>query len=182
MSTHLESLGKIFEDCYSAFCKEIGSESLAELAHTERNWVSSPGAAPVVSFLSFGGENLTGAVYLGCKPNFLKSTNPVSKMGRNLSSEDQLDWAGEICNQLLGRFKNVMIKTGNMLAISMPVVLSGRDFKIDAVKDHQAIFYRNKSMDGVYLAVFFKLGSNFKLDLSSAETGSVAAEGDALFF
>ena len=67
--------------------------------------------------LGFTGTTLCGSVVIAATSDAIASSNPV---GDGPSSS----WVGELTNQLVGRFKNLLLKLTVDITMSIPVVLT----------------------------------------------------------
>lgn len=67
--------------------------------------------------LGFTGATLCGSVIIAATSDAIASSNPLGDGPSN-------SWVGELTNQLVGRFKNFLLKQSVDIAISIPVVLT----------------------------------------------------------
>jgi hypothetical protein len=66
--------------------------------------------------LGFSGEHLCGTVVIGASAEALAASNPVAP-------EPSRSWSAELANQLVGRFRNALLRRGVDVSVSVPVVL-----------------------------------------------------------
>jgi CheY-specific phosphatase CheX len=75
--------------------------------------------------IGFTSATLRGNLTLTAGGAFLAETRP-KELRQGAASEFELcDWMGELGNQVLGRFKNRLLVTGNAIVLGTPAVLSG---------------------------------------------------------
>lgn len=75
--------------------------------------------------IGFTSKTLRGNLTLTAREAFLAQTRP-KEVRHGVASEFELcDWMGELGNQVLGRFKNRLLITGNAIVLGTPAVLSG---------------------------------------------------------
>jgi hypothetical protein len=94
---------ELFSD-YGVTCEAVGSvvESTREMC----------------GILGFASTHLSGAVVVCATPDAIASSNPLGDGATR-------GWVAELTNQLVGRFKNELLRTGVELVMSIPVVLTG---------------------------------------------------------
>ncbi|MGC4092561.1 MAG: chemotaxis protein CheX [Polyangiaceae bacterium] len=87
--------------------------------------VTEPPAVGFVSRIGFVGEQVWGSLELGLSSQFVAESLPALLRQRGESSERMLsDWAGELANQVLGRFKNKLRPFSVNFELNTPVVAS----------------------------------------------------------
>ena len=76
--------------------------------------------------VGFTSLTLRGNLTLTAHRAFVAETRPPELRTAAEATEMELaDWIGELGNQLLGRFKNKLIPSGNVIELGTPAVLSG---------------------------------------------------------
>ncbi len=76
-----------------------------------------PADARYCGILGFTGSSLCGSVVIAATSEAVASSNPLHDGATPA-------WVGELTNQLVGRFKNLLLKLSVDVAISIPVVLT----------------------------------------------------------
>lgn len=104
---------------------------------------NQPPSDRVSGSLGFGGEAVTGAVYLHLPPEFadhcarsmlgLPAEGPASVTDVN-------DVVGEVTNMLGGAFKSWLSDEGMQCAMSTPAIIRGRSFEIEVAEDVERIW------------------------------------------
>src|SRR5258706_6766095 len=95
---------ELFSD-YGVACESVGS--VVDTTNRE-----------LCGILGFSSNHLCGAVVVCATPDAVASSNPVGDGATR-------NWVAELTNQLVGRFKNDLLRTGVELVMSIPVVLTG---------------------------------------------------------
>ena len=123
--------------------------------------------------LGFTGDHVCGSVVLSATPDAISSSNPICDGATR-------GWVAELTNQLVGRFKNALLRSGVELVMSIPVVLTGTQL----LPMPQAVIAPTRLAVGAgFLTLWLEL--EVDPDLVLAEPNSdmaVAAEGDTLLF
>lgn len=99
-------MAKSAADLFAAY--EVRCESVDERpeSHTQR-----------CSILGFTGDTLCGSVVIAATSEAVASSNPIQ-------DGPSAAWLGELANQLVGRFKNLLLKLRVEIMMSIPVVLN----------------------------------------------------------
>jgi chemotaxis protein CheX len=88
--------------------------------------------------VGFGGETVTGAVYLHF-PEPLAQTNTAMMLGlgpKEPQDETSVnDVIGELCNMVAGGLKSRLCDTGAVCAVSTPAIIRGSNFQIESTPD-----------------------------------------------
>lgn len=110
--------------------------------------------------LGFSGDQLKGSVVVAASESALASSNPVG-------SDATRGWSAELTNQLVGRFKNALLRRGVELIISIPVVLGATPL----------VPAQSTPIEPIHLAV--GIGSaTIWLELQSSELAAMLAPED----
>jgi len=134
---------------------------------------ASLGVAPLVSAIGFSSEGLSGALILALPQTVLERTLPAE--GANLA-----DWSRELANQLLGRFKNQLIRHGLYVSMGLPVVFPGDLAVVPTSRARSRHYVFSSAAGPVSLRLDMDLGSSLKLEPEA--TATVIQEGEQLFF
>jgi chemotaxis protein CheX len=96
--------------------------------------------------VGFGGETVTGAVYLHF-PEPLAQTITAMMLGLDpKEAQDEVsvnDVIGELCNMVAGGLKSRLCDTGAVCAVSTPAIIRGSNFQIESTPDvrHEVLQY-----------------------------------------
>jgi CheY-specific phosphatase CheX len=131
------------------------------------------GARELCGILGFTGDHVCGSVVLSATPDAIASSNPIGDGATR-------GWVSELTNQLVGRFKNALLRCGVELVMSIPVVLTAT----------QLMPMPNATLAPIRLAVgsgFITLWLEIEVDpdLVLAEPNAdlqIPSEGDTLLF
>jgi CheY-specific phosphatase CheX len=123
--------------------------------------------------LGFTGDHVCGSVVLSATPDAISSTNPIGDGATR-------GWVSELTNQLVGRFKNTLLRSGVELVMSIPVVLTGTQL---VPMPQAAIAPTRLAVGSGFVTVWLEL--EVDPDLVLAEPNgelAIAAEGETLLF
>jgi chemotaxis protein CheX len=90
--------------------------------------------------VGFGGESVTGAVYLHLSSDFANQiaiTMLGLPPGENLGENEVNDVIGECTNMIAGGFKSALCDKGHECAVSTPAIIRGTCFAIESLPDVQ---------------------------------------------
>jgi CheY-specific phosphatase CheX len=140
----LEQAFHEFSSGINLLCERINADSITQSTNA-------------MSLIGFGGQHLRGMLAVQCAPEFLQSSHPSVAMGMPVSDADIEDWLGEIANQVLGRFKNLLLAYDVKLELSTPSVVSGKSLHVTT-----------KQGTSLYTASFYVDGSPVCLQLTGS--------------
>ena len=123
--------------------------------------------------LGFTGDHVCGSVVLAATQDAISSSNPIGDGATR-------GWVSELTNQLVGRFKNTLLRCGVELVMSIPVVLTATQL---LPMPQAAIAPMRFAVGAGFLTLWLEL--EVDPDVVLAEPNSdmtVAAEGDTLLF
>jgi hypothetical protein len=83
---------------------------------------SRPIAENSVNFggvIGFSGDDMRGTLLIAPSRGIIERSRPVAE------TREQ-DWVGELCNQLLGRFKNRLLARGTVIHMTTPLAIRGQ--------------------------------------------------------
>ncbi len=100
----------------------------------------------IAAVVAFNGAQMRGSVTTRSNVGFFAATRPIAPKGR-ADIEAMVDWAGEITNQLLGRFKNKMLAYGLDLQVGLPVTISGENLIETSAGTEGVVTYHFKAGD-----------------------------------
>jgi chemotaxis protein CheX len=75
--------------------------------------------------IGFTSGEISGAVLMTTRKDIIAQSWPTELRHREPTERDICDWAGELVNQLLGRVKNVLARSGITLRQCTPTVVLG---------------------------------------------------------
>jgi hypothetical protein len=123
--------------------------------------------------LGFTGDRLCGSVVMSASHDAIADSNPIHDGATR-------GWVAELTNQLVGRFKNTLLRHGLELAMSVPVVLTAA--QLTPLPQTHADPIR-LDVGGGFLSIWLEIEADPELVLAepSADT-MMPAEGDAMLF
>lgn len=133
--------------------------------------------ADFVGVLGFSSEEgVSGTLTLAMAREALAQSYPIDET-------DYVDWLGELANQLLGRFKNGLLKHGVAIQLSVPVVIGGKGLSMNVRK---ASLWRDTLFETKHGQVFMRItlavASGVVLELEPESLDTSLSEGDAMLF
>jgi CheY-specific phosphatase CheX len=111
---------------------EAAADGIFNHLGIEAEYVTSPEATThdFACSIGFTSPTLRGNLTLTAHRTFVAETRPSELRSAEEATEIELaDWMGELGNQVLGRFKNKLISSGNVIELGTPAVLSGFQIK-----------------------------------------------------
>ncbi|MEP7119522.1 MAG: chemotaxis protein CheX [Byssovorax sp.] len=147
--------------------------------------------AQIVAFIGFGGARMRGTLTVVAPHALWRETYPiVGSAGSEPDDNDLLDWCGEVVNQVLGRIKNQLLRSGVELQVSTPKALRASQLTISTSAQKTVCVLRSSATDGTSIGVWFdamveESGILFPSPSEALPSGDVADsmnEGDALLF
>ncbi|HEY0250583.1 MAG TPA: hypothetical protein VGC41_03610 [Kofleriaceae bacterium] len=120
--------------------------------------------------LGFTGDAMTGSVVVAATADAVAASNPVPSTGSAM-------WLAELTNQLVGRFKNQLLRRGVDVSMSVPVVLSATRLVPILQRAIAPIRLTVASGD---MTVYLEVEGDLTLDLP--DESAVLREGEALLF
>jgi CheY-specific phosphatase CheX len=123
--------------------------------------------------LGFTGDQLCGSVVLSATPDAISSSNPIG-------DGPTRGWVAELTNQLVGRFKNSLLRSGVEVMMSIPVVLTAAHLM---PMPQAALAPARFAVGSGFLTLWLEVEVDPDLVLGepSADLG-IAAEGETLLF
>jgi len=158
--------------------REILAGKAQELFHAYGVSCSAPASLPeperlLCGILGFTGDHLCGSVVISASEVAIAQSNPIHDGATRA-------WVAELTNQLVGRFKNALLRCGVEIAIAIPVVLTAS--QLTPLPQTQADPIR-LDVGGGSFAVWLEVEAS--VDLTLADPGPeslIAAEGEAMLF
>jgi CheY-specific phosphatase CheX len=98
----VETTGELF-DAYGVTSEVVGEAAIDDAA--------------LCGVLGFTGEAICGAIVIAASREAIAACNPIE--GGQVTQ-----WLAELTNQIMGRFKNSLVRRGADIWMSLPVVLS----------------------------------------------------------
>jgi len=134
---------------------------------------ASDGSRELCGVLGFTGDKLCGSVVISATPDAIASSNPIGDGATR-------GWVAELTNQLVGRFKNALLRHGVEVAMSIPVVLTAT--QLTPLPQTQLAATRLAVGNGS-LTIWLEIEAEAGLELAEPSADSaVAAEGEAMLF
>lgn len=88
--------------------------------------------ACLASFIGFTGAKLRGSLTVFGPVAVFTRTHPGQAIGATISDADAADWCCEFANQLLGRFKNKLLRRGVDIELSTPQGIAAESLRLNA--------------------------------------------------
>lgn len=133
--------------------------------------------ADFVGVLGFSSdEGIRGTLTLAMDQKVLERSYP-------LEGSDYSDWLGELTNQLLGRFKNSLLRHGTTIYLSLPVVIGGNALSLAT---RQATIYRDAVLASdqgqIFMRMALSIAPGVVLTLQPTSDQPPLSEGKAMIF
>jgi CheY-specific phosphatase CheX len=123
--------------------------------------------------LGFTGDHLCGSLVISASERAIAESNPIHDGATRA-------WVAELTNQLVGRFKNALLRYGVEIAMSIPVVLTAA--QLTPLPQTQADPIR-LDVGGGSFAIWLEVEASSDLTLADPGPESmIAAEGEAMLF
>jgi hypothetical protein len=123
--------------------------------------------------LGFTGDRLCGSVVLAATEDAVALSNPIGDGATR-------GWVAELTNQLVGRFKNSLLRHGVEVAMSIPVVLTAAHLM---PLPHTQIDPTQLAIGEGFVTLWLEIEAEPGLELAEPTAESaVAAEGEAMLF
>jgi CheY-specific phosphatase CheX len=123
--------------------------------------------------LGFTGDKLCGSVVVSASPEAIAASNPIGDGATR-------GWVAELTNQIVGRFKNAILRCGVEVAMSVPVVLTATQLTPLPQTEAEPIFL---SVGGGIVTIWLEVEADADLVLSEPSADAmVAVEGEAMLF
>ncbi len=136
----------------------------------------------VVAFIGFTGATIRGALTISAPSEFIRKHVP-GQTGPDAPEEDQLDWAGELANQLLGRLKLRLAGYGVTFELSTPTAMRGNDLRSTHHPDESAHLLTFTAEDVEFFVVFdAQVSAEFRMLETPQPEAHPVQEGDLLMF
>ena len=132
--------------------------------------------------IGFTNPILPGILAITMDGDLLAQSRPAELRGKVPSEKSLDDWAGELCNQLLGRIKNQLVDHGIVLKASIPSTMRGQFLRralMGASISRKMCFVKGTSS----LCVYFDAKTPKSLDLKhTAGDSETFPEGHITLF
>ncbi len=136
-----------------------------------------------VGVIGFTGDDIRGTLLIAMDNDLLAATlqQDASPSGDTDTAVFR-DWIGELSNQLLGRVKNLLLRRGSTITLSIPLVLRGEHLSPLPREGCQRICLDTNSGQ-VQLWVDTEFARDYVLPAEDIPgSDDVPSEGDAMFF
>ena len=175
-TTNEERLVEVITQCLFELLRDLGGKP--EILTGARR--SPPVGPSIAAFIGFGNANLRGSFSLIGPKDVFARLHPLPATD---SSRDLVDWACELVNQSVGRFRNRMLSFNISLAFSVPQ---------SALADQLRI---SSSFDAARTPISFGIGDmvletwveldikpTFRFGSGASDKGPALEEGSMLLF
>ncbi len=120
----MTSVTSQFDDLFDILAEQAGGV-FAEHGSEGRGAVEhDPERSLVVVSIGFGGRDLRGAITLAARGDVFESLAPAA-IDRPLDTALLVDFAGELCNLVMGRFRNALLRRNIEVACGTPTAVRG---------------------------------------------------------
>ena len=140
----------------------------------------------VAAVVGFTGVDMRGSLVMTTTFDVVAQARPAILSRNSVSTNSWSDWvmvrdwAGELCNQTLGRIKNSLRTYGVIVEIGLPTVFSGRSISFAKPKSGSARFFTYEAIGRrLWLCLDATFSGDFML-MNAAEES--AKEGDVILF
>jgi hypothetical protein len=127
----------------------------------------------ISSRVLFSGPGLRGSMLLSVPKAVLRRTTAVA-----MSPEREHDWIQELCNQLMGRIKNRLVRYHVSIRAGVPTVLDPASLRHSEEDPESAYLFR--TLTGPILVLL--QGDFGQVPMEFSSSVEVADEGDAILF
>jgi hypothetical protein len=123
--------------------------------------------------LGFTGDHLCGSVVISANHEAIAESNPIHDGATR-------GWVAELVNQIVGRFKNALLRYGVDVAMSIPVVLTATQLMPLPQSDSEPI---RLAIGSGLLTIWLEIVADADLVLAEPSADSaMPAEGEAMLF
>jgi hypothetical protein len=126
----------------------------------------------ICAVLGFTGDHLRGSVLVVGTVSAIAASNPSPDSGPGA-------WAGELANQLVGRFKNDLLRYGIDVTMSIPVVLTATRIQPLSRRAREPI---ELAVGPGAMTLLLEVEGDAELTDAPMESEPLAIEGDMLMF
>jgi CheY-specific phosphatase CheX len=173
---------RMFERVAAAACEDLfGRYGLTVLRAPDDGAPVSPDFF-LCSVIGFTGRDLRGTLVLALTEELSGLSNPTSgtTAGGPTNAMAQRDWVGELSNQLLGRIKIELLRSGVEIYLNLPAMLLGQHLApLPRAQLKPLKFALGKGAAAVWIEIEARPG--FKIQAPSGEDQPAAA-GETLMF
>ena len=174
---------KVIEMHVEACAELFDAYGLTEHVHAEAHAAKGHGQSAYASVLSASGEGIRLCATLSLDRELLVRTHPALTQGEP-GERDIEDWCRELNNQLVGRLKNKLLRSGCELTTGLPMLLRGTDIVPVTSEDQQFRQYFFSSKHGsLAFTLALLMAADLTLEaLPGAEADEVKREGAMALF
>jgi CheY-specific phosphatase CheX len=122
--------------------------------------------------LGFTGDRMCGSVVIAASHEAIADSNPIRDGATR-------GWVAELTNQLVGRFKNALLRHGVEVAMSVPVVLTATQLTPLPQSNNEPT---NLSVGSGQITIWLEIDVDPALVLAEPCDDAVIAEGEAMLF
>jgi CheY-specific phosphatase CheX len=156
------------------------------VVHDAREEPVRPPQDGILAIIGFGGAQMRGSLVLSANCGMLRTSFPVKQApgaGEGPCPEHLQDWAGELANQLLGRFKYRLLGHGITLQLGTPTTVSGLELRVRSCggQPQSKPLWLYSGDDWLVVRLDAIVAPEVTLS-ESPDSGSAAAEGEVLLF
>ena len=177
MSGDLERFEEILSTCMVELLTEMGHPAERVSPERERVWLPES----LTAFCGFGGTDLRGSVTILGPVELFSRIHPLPSTA---SPRDLADWACELANQTVGRYRNRLLAYDVRLALGVPQSALAEKVRLSS-QLRQCRSPLCLAIDGLVLETWLELNIRPGFTLSEApadERTAAVKEGSVLFF
>jgi hypothetical protein len=169
-----ERLSEILAACLTELVRALGAEPV---------WL--PGRQPetgsgevLAAFVGFGSDDVRGSFALLGHPRLFARLHPIPVGGK---SRDLADWARELANQAVGRFKNRVLAYGLAITISSPQSILAEQVRVTKTQK-QLRSPLVMGIDDMSFETWLELDVRPGFTLADSPTETALSEGSVVLF
>lgn len=157
-------------------------------------WSGLPGEVPdLLSVVGGAGRFFQASLLVILNSSLARLTHPkvASDPASSVNQNEAEDWCGEVSNQILGRFKNLMLTTAGVdFTLAVPVTQIGKYLSVEQAfdlklhNDAKTVSFRVKSSsgEGIFMLQYYSETDFEKISTVGSDSKAGLEEGDALLF
>jgi hypothetical protein len=173
-----ERLTEILAACLTELMQDLGVKPVWLPTHPPEVGAGES----IAAFIGFGSDDVRGCFTVVGRPSVFARLHPIPTGGNN---RDLVDWARELVNQAVGRFKNRVLAHGLAISISSPQSVLAEQVRVASSTQEEIRTPMVLGIDGMSLETWLELDirSDFKLaDQPASKKDAALSEGSVVLF
>ena len=98
--------------------------------------------APINAVITFVGAGISGRLVVSSSLEHLSAIHQRILPGLETTGDHEADLLGEICNQILGKFKEYFERRSCSIFLGAPILIVGRDVDVRGASKHPSVVFR----------------------------------------